>query len=135
MHIELCRDSNEVVLSIANTGAGHNLPTGGVHRYISARVWRSSAPAQVTSLRLGREFEMGGDGTRKASRDSDHRAGSKRSLRVPLATLGGEATEPVNAEIRYHYALSDGATRIDGSSAVQTLDRRRAIAKELPTCR
>ena len=33
--------------------------------------------------------------------------GSSRSFEVPLASLGGEVTEPVNVELRYVYTIDE----------------------------
>jgi predicted CXXCH cytochrome family protein len=134
MSTTVCRDGGEVVMRIKNSGAGHNLPTGGVHRFISARLWRSSAPARGVRLRLGREFGAGEKATRRTRVDSTIAAGQSRALRVAAVDLGGSSSEPVNADVRYHYALSEDAVLIDGSSAIKTIERQRFSVTDLEPC-
>ena len=130
----LCRTADRVELTIANLGAGHNLPTGGVHRYMTASIWRSSAPAKLAELRLGREFGPGFGDSRKTIRDTTIEAGKSRTLTANARRLGGDPNEPINAEIRYHYAVKDGAVLADGSPAVKSVERLRVPWDELSSC-
>jgi hypothetical protein len=99
----LCRDGDRVVLALTNAGAGHNVPTGDVHRHALARLWRPSAPEALVEIFLGRRFEPADDGGKRTVWDSSLPPGVTRRWPVELERLGGEAGEPILVELRYVY--------------------------------
>jgi hypothetical protein len=104
---EVCRDGDDVVLALRNTGAGHNVPTGDVHRHMLARLWRSSAPEHLAEVFLGRRFEPVAGGGKRATWDSTLPPGVRRSWRFALTALGGEPDEAIAFELRYVYTADE----------------------------
>src|SRR5690606_18628603 len=51
--IETCRDGDAIEVALANEGAAHNVPSGGVHRRMVLRAWRSTAPERMAEYTLG----------------------------------------------------------------------------------
>lgn len=100
--IEVCANDNSVELRLTNRGAAHNVPTGGVNRYMTARLWRSSAPERLVERRLGRRFGRGAIAKRTVE-DTTIAPGATAVLAARLDALGGDPGEPVNAEVRYIY--------------------------------
>jgi len=54
-----CRVGAGAVVRLENAGAGHNVPTGDVHRHLVARAWRSSAPERLHEIFVGRRAPLG----------------------------------------------------------------------------
>lgn len=103
-----CRDGAKAIeIAVENRGAGHNVPTGDVHRHLVARAWRSTAPERMAELFLGRRFEPADDGGKRATLDTTLAPRAKRRLRVGLAELGGDPDEPINLELRYVYTIDE----------------------------
>lgn len=126
LDIELCAPAGidgAVELRLHNRGAAHNVPSGGVNRYMTARLWRSSAPERLVERRLGRRFGPGPVAKRTVE-DTTLAPGATTELRARLADLGGRRGEPVNAEVRYIYM--EGVERV--------VARRRAAAADLASC-
>jgi hypothetical protein len=132
--LELCRDKGSVELRLANRGAAHNVPSGGVNRFMTARLWRSSAPERLVELRLGRRFGPGGVAKRTVE-DSTIAPGATARLRADLDRLGGEPDEPVNAELRYIYIKGVERTLADGRLSQAVIERRRVEPAGLSRCR
>jgi hypothetical protein len=106
LSFSVCRDGDAAVMSLANTGAGHNVPTGDVHRHINVRAWRSSAPERLFEAYVGRRFAIVEGGGKETTWDSTIPPGKRRTWRVPLADLG-PAEEPVSFEVRYVYTADE----------------------------
>ena len=144
----LCRrghgQRSSIEMRITNRGAGHNVPTGGVHRFIAVQLWRSSAPAKMVSLRLGREFDqtstINSEVATSDSRplvttvDTTIGPGAHRTLAVVADRLGGDPGEPINAEVRYHYSLSSAVKLGDGTPAERRISLQRVQFNQLPRC-
>lgn len=82
-----CRSGDEVVIELANVGAGHRVPTGDLHRHFLARVWLPTAPEATFEAFFGRRFKLAADGGRETIWDSSLWPGQRRRFAVPLASL------------------------------------------------
>jgi hypothetical protein len=154
LEISLCharlpgeRDA-ELVIELANQGAGHNVPTGGVHRHMVLRAWRSTSPERLWEAYLGRRFRPLPGGGKETVLDTTLAPDERRRFRVPERQLGlpaaapGESLddpsenppgEPINVELRYVYAL-DEHTPLDGAVISRAIWRRRTSIAQTPPC-
>lgn len=107
LDIAVCSDGDEVRVSLANIGAAHHVPTGGVDRHIDVRIWRSSAPEHLVAFAIGRAFELVPGGGKRTVSDTSIPAGQTRTVTASLASLGGDNLEPVRVEVVYPFV---GAT-------------------------
>ncbi len=82
-----CRSGQDVVIELANVGAGHRVPTGDLHRHFLARVWLPTAPEATFEAYFGRRFKLAEDGGRETIWDSTLWPGQRRRFVVPLASL------------------------------------------------
>jgi hypothetical protein len=134
--VELCRDGEVAVMSLENRGAGHNVPTGDVHRHLYLRLWRSSAPERLYDVFIGRRFQPVDEGGKKTVWDSTLAPRERRRWRVPVAELGDDPAEPLRLELRYVYTSDElpRPTRDPGEPTARTLLTRSARFEELPGC-
>lgn len=109
LRYSLCRQGGAVRVTLHNEGAGHNVPTGDVHRHIQVRLWRSSSPERLYEYSLTRRYQPVAGGGKRTVLDTTLPSGATRILSVPLAQLGsaGPATEPLNFELRYVYTIDE----------------------------
>jgi hypothetical protein len=77
----------QVVIEVANRGAGHRVPTGDIHRHMVARLWRSSAPESTFEAFFGRRYEPAPDGGKRITWDSSLAPGQRRRFAVPERSL------------------------------------------------
>jgi hypothetical protein len=105
--VDLCRDGGAIEVALANRGAGHNVPSGGVHRRIVLRAWTSTAPERMAERTLGRRFRPLAGGGKQTLSDTTLAPGAVQRHRFDLAALGRD--RPVNLELRYIYALDERA--------------------------
>lgn len=105
--VESCRDGRDLRVTLANTGAGHNVPTGDLHRHLVLRAWRAEAPERLAEFTLGRRFEAAPDGGKRPVADTTLPGGARRTLRVRQAELGGSAAEPIRVELRLVYTIDE----------------------------
>ena len=124
-----CRSEGEVVVEIANVGAGHRVPTGDVHRHLLARVWRSTAPESIFEAYFGRRFRPAEDGGKETVWDSTLWPGQRRRFAVPEPSLRG-------AELATPDELADGspqdAAEVAAEAAAEAAQREReALAEPL----
>lgn len=97
-------------LTVRNHGAGHRIPTGDVHRHFQLRAWRSSAPATMFEVFIGRTFEVVEGAGKKIVRNTSIDPLDSRTWNLRVASLGGLETEPVNVELRYVYTADEEPT-------------------------
>jgi hypothetical protein len=121
-----------LVIDIANRGAGHNVPTGGVHRFMALRAWRSSAPERLWEAYLGRRFRPLAGGGKETVLDTTLAPDERRRFRVAVERLGPGA-EPVNVELRYVYALDEHAP-VDGAVLSRVIWHQRTSVAGTPRC-
>jgi hypothetical protein len=112
-----CRDrgprGGTLRLTISNTGAGHNVPTGDLHRHLVLRVWRPGAPERLHETLFGRRFKPAPDGGKRTVADTTLAAGATRVVHVPVATLGpsrprdGTGDDTIRVELRLVYTIDE----------------------------
>ncbi len=134
LRFDVCRDGVAVVMSIENHGAGHNVPTGDVHRHINVRAWRSSAPERLHEIFLGRRFTPLPGGGKETTWDSTLAPGATQRHRVEASALGGDG--PIRFEVRYVYTVDENPRphRDPGEPVSRVIAERSATLEELPTC-
>ncbi len=103
----VCRDQSSLRMTVTNIGAGHNVPTGDIHRHINARVWRSSAPENLFEGFIGRRFEPADDGGKTTVWDSTLAPKRHHTYVIAEANLGGDLDEPINVQLDYVYVLNE----------------------------
>jgi hypothetical protein len=133
----ICRSGERVQVSLENRGAGHNFPTGDLHRHLVARVWRPSAPEALFEIFIGRQFEDDPAGGKLTTWDSTLAPGQRRDFAVELARLAGEADEPVRFEVRYVYTADEQPIprRDPGEPTSLVVVSELHELAELPACR
>lgn len=104
---DICRDATAVHVTVTNSGAGHNVPTGDIHRHINVRVWRSSAPENLFEAFLGRRFEPADDGGKTTTWDSTLAPKQRRDFAIAERDLGGDVDEPIAVQLDYVYVLNE----------------------------
>lgn len=129
--VDLCRDRGALEVSLTNRGAGHNVPSGGVHRRMVLRAWTSNAPERLAERVLGRRFRPLAGGGKQTLSDTTLAAGAVQRHRFRLASLGRAGA--VNLELRYIYALDERAELPGDVSRV--IWQRRVDPAALARCR
>jgi len=134
LSLEVCRDGDELVMSVENRGAGHHVPTGDVHRHVNLRAWRSVAPERLTEIFFGRRFEPMAEGGKRTVWDSTLAPRQRRSFRVAPGDLGDEG--PVRFELVYVYTADERPRpgRDPGEPTSRLIAERSARFEELPAC-
>jgi hypothetical protein len=107
LQMDACRDGRMLVVTLANSGAGHNVPTGDLHRHLVFRVWHASAPEHLKEIVLGRRFAPAPDGGKRTTSDTTIRAGETRRLRLPIARSRSTTGEPLSLELRLVYTIDE----------------------------
>jgi len=132
--IDVCATSDTIEVAIANRGAGHNVPSGGVHRRMVVRAWRSLAPERLAEFVLGRKFRPLIGGGKETIADTTIAPGATRTARFTLAALG-TASHDVNLELRYIYALDEhAALTTEPDNVTKQVWFRRVDPREVPRC-
>jgi hypothetical protein len=107
LQMESCREGGTLVVSLANVRAGHNVPTGDLHRHLVLRAWRASAPEKLQEITLGRRFAPAPDGGKRTVADTTIRAGETRRLRLPIGKAAPRAAEAISLELRLVYTIDE----------------------------
>jgi hypothetical protein len=107
LQMETCRQGGTLVVNLANTRAGHNVPTGDLHRHLVLRAWRASAPEKLQEIVLGRRFAPAPDGGKLTVADTTIRAGETRRLELPLGKPLSASAEPISLELRLVYTIDE----------------------------
>jgi hypothetical protein len=107
LQMQACRAGGTLVVSLANTRAGHNVPTGDLHRHLVLRAWRASAPEKLQEITLGRRFAPAPDGGKRTISDTTIRAGETRRLRLPIARSAPAPGEAISLELRLVYTIDE----------------------------
>lgn len=137
LNFALCRQSEAtVVATVKNQGAGHNVPTGDVHRHINVRVWRASAPEALFEGFLGRRFEPDPKGGKRTTWDSSIAPGAHRTFTIQAVELGGEPSEPIRWSVDYVYIGNEFAVgpRAPREAFVRQVFSGEATVAALPNC-
>lgn len=129
----VCRGRGTLEVELENVGAGHNVPSGGVHRRMVLRAWRSTAPERLAEHTLGRTFRPLVGGGKQTIDDTTIPPGAVHRARFVLGDLGPATSDSaVNLELRYIYALDE---RLElGTPASQVIWHRRVVPAELARC-
>jgi len=106
VRMETCRAGTNLVVTLANAGAGHNVPTGDLHRHLVLRAWRAGAPEKLQEITLGRRFAPASDGGKRTVADTTIRAGETRRLELPMGRFAA-APEPISLELRLVYTIDE----------------------------
>jgi hypothetical protein len=130
-----CRKGKLVRTTLTNRGAGHNVPTGDVHRHIVVRAWRSNDPAKLKEAFYGRRFEPLDSGGKKTIWDSTIAPQSSRRWQFDPAELGAKSVEAINLEVRYLYGSRETYAPSFQEDTYQVVYRLRKPFLLLPTCR
>ena len=131
--VDLCRAGGAIEVALANHGAGHNVPSGGVHRRIVLRAWASRAPERLAERTFGRRFRPLPGGGKQTLSDTTLAPGEVRRHRFALAALGADPL--VNLELRYIYALDERADLPPGTDVSRVFWSRRIDPAALAPCR
>jgi hypothetical protein len=108
MTLETCRDGRALEVRLTNAAAGHNVPTGDVHRHLVLRAWRASAPERLQEAVLGRRFEPAPDGGKKTVEDNTIPPGATRTVHLGIDALGPPAgAEPISLQLRLVYTIDE----------------------------
>jgi hypothetical protein len=134
LRFDACRKGNEITTTLTNVGAGHNVPTGDVHRHILVKVWQSTAPAKLKQAFYGRRFKPLGTGGKTTIWDSTLPPNTYRRFRVDAAGLGSDAEEEVNLEVVYLYGSNESYRPPFKEPASTTVYRLRKRLSQLPSC-
>lgn len=128
---------SDVIVEVANSGAGHRVPTGDIHRHMVARLWRSSAPESTFEAFFGRRYEPAPGGGKRITWDSSLAPGQRRRFVVPerslLPAVHPEATTPVAAEPIEPVAetASERASRLAEAAAAAAAEALKAQREPL----
>jgi len=130
-----CRSGATVELTVRNVGAGHNVPTGDVHRHIVVRAWRPTAPEQLFESVLTRRFRSVEGGAKEVTSDTTIPPAGSRVIAVPLDSLGA-ATESLSVELRYVYTIDEfpSESQALAEPSWQTISQRSLTVAALPVC-
>jgi hypothetical protein len=131
---ESCATAEDVQVEIANIGAAHAVPTGGVNRHIVLRLWQSESPQSMVEHFIGRRFEGDEEGEKALVLDTSLAAGESRRFGASLLAVAPVAGAPVNVELRYIYPLDEFAPLAPGTRRFATVFRERKPLSEFAPC-
>ncbi len=130
----VCRRADTAVIDVENRGAGHNVPTGDIHRHLTVRAWRSSAPERLFDAFIGRRFSPDQAGGKRTTWDSTLAPGAHKRYQIELAKLGGEPDEPIAFELRYVYLRDEHPRHDPGEPSFHVVSELRLPAAEMTPC-
>jgi hypothetical protein len=104
--LEACRAGGALEVRLTNAGAGHNVPTGDVHRHLVLRAWRADAPEHLQERLFGRRFEPAPDGGKLTVADTTIASGDARAVDIDVSALGGTAAA-ISLELRLVYTIDE----------------------------
>jgi hypothetical protein len=105
--VEACQAGKDLRVALDNAGAGHNVPTGDLHRHLVLRVWRTGSPERLHETILGRQFTATPEGGKRTVTDASLRPGERRDVLVPLASVGAPGDGPLRLELRLVYTIDE----------------------------
>jgi len=138
LDVAWCRRGDQLEVTITNTGAGHAVPTGDVHRHMNLRVWRSSVPEALYEGFLGRRFAPDDDGGKVTTWDSTLAPGKAQRHVVAIAALGepDDPAEPINLALDYVFIADEFPRPHDAPDepAATSVVRQRAAPDAIAPC-
>lgn len=132
LYVSLCAKEGQLQMGVQNRGAAHNVPSGGVHRYMVLRVWRSSSPEKLFEDYIGRKFKALVEGGKETTLDTTIAPNQTRKVSVNAASLGSPE-DPINLELRYIYALHEADQFPDIETSGVVWYQRKNLS-EIPSC-
>jgi hypothetical protein len=138
INLETCRDRAGLQVRLTNAGAGHNVPTGDLHRHLVLRAWRADAPERLQEVVLGRRFALDEAGGKRTTEDTTIPAGETRAVSLPSAALGPRrARGPISLELRLVFTIDEFPFRGRelAESTWATMLTREVTWTRLPRCR
>jgi hypothetical protein len=133
LELAVCRERGAISAVLTNRGAAHHVPSGGVHRRMVLRAWRSDAPERLAEAVFGRRFRPLRGGGKQTVADTTIPPGGSGRLRIRPGDLGAGAG-PLNLEVRYIYALDERAA-LPPDDVSRVILHRRVDPAALPACR
>ncbi len=130
-----CRSGDEIVTTLVNKGAGHNVPTGDVHRHIVVKAWRSNSPDSLKQAFYGRRFEPLASGGKRTIWDSTLPPNTYRQWRIDSASLGEDQGEAVNIQVVYLYGSQESYRPPFREAASQSIFRLRMPLAKMAVCK
>ena len=98
-----CRDGDALDVTLTNAGAGHNVPTGDLHRHLVLRAWRPSAPERLAEASSAAASRPGGRRqARRRRHDHPGRRDAPRALPRRRARRHAPRAHPPRASPRLH---------------------------------
>ncbi len=134
LSFDVCRKGNQVTATLTNTGAGHKVPTGEVHRHIVVKIWRSTAPEKLKQAFYGRRFEPLFTGGKTTIWNSSMPPNTYRRFLVDARRLGGAASEELNVEVRYLYGSRESYRPPFKEVPSKVIYRVRKTLSEIAAC-
>jgi len=104
LSVAACRDHGRLQIGLANVGAGHNVPTGDVHRHLVLRVWPVDAPEKLQEVIMGRRFAGDEVGAKHLLSDTSIPAGKTRIARFDWPQ---RASTSLRMELRLVYTIDE----------------------------
>jgi hypothetical protein len=132
LRVEVCRDGASLRAKITNKEAAHNVPSGGVHRFMVLRAWRSTSPEKMFEAYIGRKFKALDGGGKEMISDTTLAPREERMYQINTHSLG-ETTEALNIELRYVYALRE-QDRFPDIATTATIWFHRGSFEEIENC-
>lgn len=134
LSFQVCRNGERVETVLTNIGAGHNVPTGDVHRHIVVKAWRSTAPEKLSEAFYGRRFAPAEGGGKETIWDSTLPPNTYRRWRFEASSLGASEEEPINVEVRYLFGSRESYRAPFSEPAYQLVFRVRRALDKLASC-
>lgn len=130
------RSPRTLRLAVTNIGAGHELPSGDLHRHLILRAWRPSAPMTAWDTFIGRAFEPAPDAGKVVRLHTSIAPLQTRSWDVPVGPLAGDEDEPIIVELRYVYTEDEIVSpRNDPGEPTSVVVHRRTLEPgAIPVC-
>ena len=135
--LETCRDGDRLQVRLTNAGAGHNVPTGDLHRHLVLRAWRANAPEQLQEVVLGRRFAVDEAGGKRTTEDTTIPAGETRFVSLSAPGARSVSTTPLSLELRLVYTIDEFPFRGRelGEPTWATMLAREVSWATLPACK
>lgn len=130
----VCRNGDSITTTLSNVGAGHNVPTGDVHRHLLVKAWRSNAPEKLQQAFYGRRFAPVVGGGKVTIWDSSLPPQTSRAWRFDATRLGAAATEPIHIEVHYLYGSRESYRPPFAEAPLQVVFATKTILAALPLC-
>jgi hypothetical protein len=130
----VCKSGESLRTRLTNRGAGHNVPTGDVHRHIVVKAWRSNSPTNLVEAFYGRRFRPLVEGGKTTIWDSSLPPNTYRNWAFSHSKLGGDVSEPINIEVRFLYGSRESYPPAFSEEPHNVVYRVRAAFADFTNC-